>query len=107
MKKSFFLLLAVILGMTSCYKDEATFTVKISGYAQQYKIDFRDNNGQWIEDLTVDKGFAYYNEYTDDWTLDLIVEAPDSIFVTVFKRVDYVKTIKGNDLLEIHETIRH
>lgn len=106
MKKTL-LLLALIVGMASCYKDEATFTVKISGYASQYKIDYRDQNGQWVENLTVDKNFEFYNEYSDDWTLDLVVEAPDSIFVTILKRSDYRETIKGKDLLEIHKKIKH
>lgn len=107
MKKILFIISLLIIATTSCYKDEATFTVKISGYASQFKIDYRDNNGQWVEDLTVDKGFSYYNEYSDDWTLDLVVEATDSIFVTVLKRGNIIETIKGKDLLEIHKTIKH
>lgn len=106
MKKTL-LLLALIVGMSSCYKDEATFTVTISGYAQKYKIDYRDHNGQWVEDLVVDRNFSFYDEYTDDWTLDLIVEAPDSIFVTILKRGEYRETIRGKDLLEVHKTINH
>lgn len=100
-----FLLFAVVIA--SCYKDEATYTVQISGYAQKYKIDYRDIDGQWIEGLTVDKGFAFYDEYTHDWNLDLVVVAPDSIFVTVLKRGDYMETIKGKDTLEIHKTIKY
>ena len=96
-----------MVGMSSCYKDEATFTVKISGYAETYKVDYRDCHGEWIEDLVVEKNFAFYNEYTNDWTLDLVVEAPDSIFVTILKRGDFVEVIKGKDLLEIHKTIKH
>lgn len=107
MKKLLFVISLLMVTVTSCYKDEATFTVTISGYAQKYKIDYRDHNGQWVEDLIVDRNFSFYDEYTDDWTLDLIVEAQDSIFVTILKRGEFREKIKGKDLLEIHKTINH
>lgn len=105
--KRILLFLILVVAMTSCYEDEATFTVRISGYAKQYKIDYRDQRGQWVEDSLVDKDFAFYNEYSEDWNLDLVVEAEDSIFVTVLKRGEYRETLKGKDTLEIHKTIKH
>lgn len=107
MKKILLLLAVSMLTFTSCYDDNATFTVKITGYAQSYSISYRDQSGQWVENVTVSKDFAYYNEHSDDWKLDLVVVAPDSIFVQIFKRGDLKQVIKGKDNLEIHKTINH
>jgi len=110
MKRIFFLAVLLMSFATSCYKDNATYTFEINGTDQHYTISYQDKHGTWIENQTVDNGWAYYAEHDSDWRLKVngyVETDDDSIFVKLYKRTDLIKTYKGKDSLKINEVIQH
>jgi hypothetical protein len=99
------LIVVFTLSLVSCYENNATFTVQVSGYAPTYMIGYKAQNGEWMDSLVVPRGYEFYNEYSDSWQLDLKVKAEDSIFVYVLKRGNLKETLRGKDSLEVHKTI--
>lgn len=94
----------LMFALQSCYEGNYTFPVKITGNQETYKVSYRDNKGQWHNEDIVPNGFTFYNEYSSDWMLDLIVIG-DSVHVGVYNRTMLVKEFCGRDTLEIHEVI--
>lgn len=103
---SFSLMLITLIIATSCYEGNYTFPVKITGNQQTYKVSYRDNKGVWRDTVTVPDGFTIYNEYSDDWRLDLIAIG-DSVHVSVYNRYTLIREFHGRDTLEIHEVIKY
>ncbi|MEY1639453.1 hypothetical protein [Tenuifilum osseticum] len=104
--KRFLLGPVLTVALTSCYKGNYTFPVVITGNQQTYKVSYLDNKGIWRDTVIVPNGFTIYNEYNDDWKLDLIVIG-DSVHVSVFNRNVLIKEFSGRDTLELHETIKY
>jgi hypothetical protein len=102
------LILGILISLlfSSCYEGNYTFSVKITGNQQTYIVSYFDNKGMWNEQVTVQNGFTIYNEYNDNWKLDLIAIG-DSVHVSVFKRYSLIKEFSGRDTLELHETIKY
>lgn len=104
MKRILFLSILLVIITSSCYKDEATFTVEVKGTQPQYVITYTNNQGVFIENKTVENGFRYYQEYSSNWQLKLKVVG-SSIKVNIYKKDNLVKTFDGDGTLDLNEKI--
>ena len=107
MKRISMFFIGLMILLSSCYKDDATFTVKVSGYSDQYTISYENDNGEWIDNITVENGHSIYFQKTSSWMLNIEVYANDSIFLTVLERGDLYDTFKGKDSLIVYTKIKH
>ena len=106
MKRVLFLAALMVTLLTSCYKDNATYTFEVTGADQKYTISYQNDHGEWIQDQIVDNGWSYYSEHDSDWRLKLNVQGND-IKVNLYKRTKLIKSWEGTGTLEINEKINH
>ncbi|MBC7125717.1 MAG: hypothetical protein H5T24_08815 [Bacteroidales bacterium] len=104
MKRLATVLAIMVAALTSCYKGKHTFTVTVTGNQDTYIVSYLDNKGEWQDSVTVKHGFSIYNEYDDDWRLDMIAIG-DSVHVAVYSRNKLVEQFAGRERLEIHEIV--
>ncbi len=110
MKKIIILFAFLAVTFTSCYKDNATFTVEVGGSDETYLVSYKNQQGEMVDNVTVPKGWQYWDEHSEDFQLILKVTGATSeseIEVKVYKRAKLIKTFIGTGELMIDEKINH